>query len=146
MADAAITALHQVNSGIQDVLSGYETLKNRADPEIMDTAREMDELHRRHASEIAARLRAHGEDTDDSTIRGTVNKVATTLRDWAGGLDKDALSFVRQGEEQLLAVYDAALEAWDAGTAPDDRSVVSSQANELRQRIQQLPTKAETTL
>ena len=146
MANVALTGLHQVNSGIQDVLSGYETLKERATPQIMDTAREMEDLHRRHQGEIAERLRAHGEDTDDATVRGTVNKIATTLRDWAGGLDKDALSFVRQGEEQLLAVYDAALEAWDAGTVPDDRSVVERQAGELRSRIEKLPTKAETSL
>ena len=135
MANAAITALHQVNSGIQDVLSGYETLKDRAEPEIMDVARDMDALHRRHAGEVVVRLTALGEDTDDATIRGTVNKVATTLRDWVGSLDKDALSFVRQGEEQLLLVYDAALEAWDAGTLPEDRSMVAAQAAEIRSKI-----------
>ena len=146
MANVALTGLHQVNSGIQDVLAGFETLKERAAPEIMGTARELESLHQRHRGEIAERLRAHGEDTDDGTVRGTVNKIATTLRDWAGGLDHDALSFVRQGEQQLLAVYDAALEAWDAGTLPDDRGVVERQANELRGRIAELPTKAETSL
>ena len=142
MADAPITALHQVNSGILDVLSGYETLKDRADPEILPTAREMEDLHRRHQSDIAARLRAHGEDTDDGTLRGTVNKVATTLRDWAGSLDRDALSFVRQGEEMLLAVYDAALEAWPAAEAPEDRALVARQADELRARALALPKAA----
>ena len=139
MADTAITALHEVNSGIQDVLAGYETLKSRAEPEIMDVARDMDALHRQHGGEIAVRLTAHGEDTDDATVRGTVNKVATTLRDWVGSLDEDALSFVRQGEEQLLAVYDAALEAWDAGTSPEDRAIVARQAGEIRAKIAALP-------
>ena len=141
MANAAITALHQVNSSIQDVLAGYETLKDRAEPEIMNVARDMDALHRRHAGEIAARLAALGEDTDDATIRGTVNKVATTLRDWVGSLDEDALSFVKQGEEQLLLVYDAALEAWDAGTLPEDRATVAAQASEIRSKIAALPSK-----
>ena len=141
MANVALTGLHQVNSGIQDVLAGYETLKQRAAPTIMDTAREMESLHQRHAGEIASCLTKHGEDTDDATVRGTVNKIATTLRDWAGGLDEDALSFVRQGEEQLLAVYDAALKAWDAGTVAEDRAVVAKQADELRARIASLPSK-----
>ena len=141
MANAALTGLHQVNSGIQDVLAGYETLKERASPTIMDTARDLESLHQRHAGEIAGCLTKHGEDTDDASLRGTVNKITTTLRDWAGGLDEDALSFVKQGEQQLLAVYDAALEAWDAGTVPDDRAVVAKQADEIRNRIASLPDK-----
>ena len=141
MANAALTALHQVNSGIQDVLAGYETLKERASPQIMDVARDMDALHRRHEDEITTRLSALGEDTDDATVRGTVNKIATTLRDWAGGLDEDALSFVKQGEEQLLAVYDAALKAWDGSALTEERAIVARQADEIRSKIAGLPSK-----
>ena len=141
MANAALTALHQVNSGIQDVLAGYETLKERASPQIMDVARDMDALHRRHEDEITTRLSALGEDTDDATVRGTVNKIATTVRDWAGGLDEDALSFVKQGEEQLLAVYDAALKAWDGSALTEERAIVARQADEIRSKIAGLPSK-----
>ena len=137
MADPK-TALHQVNSGIQDVLSGFETLKERAEPEIMGVANELDALHRRHAAEIQARLAAMGEDTDDATIRGAVNKAVTTMRDWLGTLDADALSFVRQGEEMLLGVYDAALSAW-TGEDEESRRVVAAQADELRARTAALP-------
>ncbi len=139
MSDPPTTELHQVNSGIEDVLSGYETLKERAEAEIMDVARELDTLHRKHAAEIGARLVAYGEGTDDGSIRGTVNQAATTLRDWVGSLDRDALSFVRQGEEMLLGVYDAVLESWDAGKAPEDRAVVAKQAEEVRSRVAALP-------
>ena len=138
MADVT-KSLHLVNSGIHDVLDGYATLKDRAEPEIMGIARDLEDLHRRHQSEIAARLRAHGEDTDDGTVRGTVNKVVTTLRDWVGSLDADALSFVRKGEELCLKNYDAALEDWDAATAPEDRAVVQKQADELRSKVATLP-------
>ena len=130
-------ALHQINSGIRDVLSGFETLLQKASPEIMGTATHLKSLHERHRAEVTAKLAALGEDTDDGSIRGTVNKVATTLRDWAGGLDADALSFVRQGEEQLLAVYDAALEAWDGDA--DGRAIAEKQAGELRTEIATLP-------
>lgn len=47
MANAALTGLHQVNLGVQNVLSGYETLKDRAGPEIMDVARDMAALRLR---------------------------------------------------------------------------------------------------
>ncbi len=139
MTDTTIAALHDVNAGIHDVLSGYETLEERAEPEIMGIARELDALHTRHAAEIAARLAAHGEDADDGTIRGTVNKVATTLRDWAGSLDADALSFVRRGEEMLLDTYETALEGWDVGSGPQDRQLLMAQAAEIRDRIATLP-------
>ena len=131
-------ALHQINSGIQDVLSGYETLKERAEPAIMGIAQDLDALHRRHASEIQSRLTAHGEGTDDASIRGTVNKIATTMRDWVGSLDENALSFVRQGEEMLLGVYDAALNAWEE-VDDEDKRVVTAQADELRTKIAALP-------
>ena len=138
MADVT-KSLHLVNSGIHDVLSGYEALKDRAEPEIMGIARDLEAMHRRHADEIAARLRALGEDTDDGTVRGTVNKVATTLRDWVGSLDADALGFVRQGEELCLKNYDGALDDWDAAAAPEDRAIVQKQADEIRSKIATLP-------
>ena len=131
--------LHTVNAGIQDVLSGFETLKDRAAPEIMDVARDLDAMHRRHAGEIAARLSALGDGAEDGTLRGTVNKIATSLRDMAGGLDADALSFVRQGEEMLLANYEAALADWPTGAAPEDREMVTRQVEEIRGKIAGLP-------
>lgn len=139
MTNDKTDALHQINAGILDVLSGFETLKDRAEAEIMDTVRDLDQMHRDHAGRIAALLAAHGEPTDDGSVRGTVNKVATTLRDWVGSLDADALSFVRQGEEQLLAIYDAALEAWPTGVAPAGRAVAAEQAEEVRAKIAALP-------
>ena len=139
MSDTATKALHQVNSGISDVLSGYETLKDRAAAEIQGVARDLEAMHREHAAEIQGRLAARGEKTDDGSVRGLVNKAATTLRDWTGSLDADALSFVRQGEEMLLAVYDSALEGWDAVEAPDDRTVVAAQREALSARIAALP-------
>lgn len=139
MTDTAIAALHDVNAGIRDVLSGYETLKDRARPEILDVARGLDAMHRGHAAEIASRLGAHGEDADDATVRGTVNKIATTLRDWTGDLDADALSFVRQGEEMLLGVYEAALEGWDGDTALEDHRLIAKQAAEIRDWVEKMP-------
>ncbi|MBM2575200.1 DUF2383 domain-containing protein [Jannaschia sp. Os4] len=130
-------ALHQINSGIRDVLSGFETLLQKGAPEIMPVATKLKAMHERHAAEVAAKLAALGEDTDDGSVRGTVNKIATTLRDWAGGLDRDALSFVRQGEEMLLGVYDAALDAWDGDA--DAKTTAERQRAELKTEIAALP-------
>ena len=139
MSDAVRTALHQVNSGIVDVLSGYETLLARADPDILPVATDLDAMHRRHASELQGRLASLGEDTDDGSIRGTVNKAVTTLRDWVTGLDEQALSSVRQGEEMLLGVYETALEAIPTGEGAAERTMLTTQADELRAKVATLP-------
>ena len=140
MSDASTASLHAVNAGIHDVLDGFETLKDRAETEIVGIAQDLDAMHRRHAGEIAARLSALGEATDDGTIRGTVNKIATTLRDWTGSLDADALSFVREGEELCLANYDEALENMDAAADSEDREMIARQAAEIRAKIAALPS------
>ncbi len=139
MSDAVRTALHQVNSGVEDVLSGYETLLARAEPEIRPIAADLDAMHRRHAAELHGRLASLGEGTDDGSIRGTLNKAVTTLRDWATGLDERALSTVRRGEEMLLGVYEAALEAIPAGEAAAERAMLAAQADELRAKVATLP-------
>ncbi len=139
MAEKPTTCLHQVNSGIQDVLKGYETLKERAEPAIAGIVDDLDAMHRRHAAEIGARLVAYGENADDATLRGTFNQALTTVRDWVGDMGEDALSFIRTGEQRMLDVYDAALAAWEAHDAPKDREIVVAQADELRGRVETLP-------
>lgn len=139
MSITADQALHQVNSAILDVRAGYETLIERADPEILDVARGYDAIHLKHQGEIESRLAARGQGNDDGSIRGAVNRAATILRDMFGGLDADALSMLRQGEEMVLGVYDKALEDWDPAEAPEDRALVAAQAEELRSYAARLP-------
>ena len=133
MSDAT-KLLHAVNAGIQDVLKGYESLKERAEAEIQGVARDLDAMHRRHAGEIGARLATLGEDADDGTLRGTINQAVTAVRDWVGSLDADALAFVRKGEELCLANYEAALEE-DAVLDPTDRQMIERQAGEIRTKV-----------
>ena len=63
-----IAALINVNAGIQEVLSGYETLKEQGGPGILPLARELEALHTRHAAEIAFLLAALGEAIEESMI------------------------------------------------------------------------------
>lgn len=139
MADHATLALHQINSGIRDVLMGFETLIARGDPEILPVARDLQAMHQRHADAVSARLAALGEATDDASLRGNVNKAVTTLRDWVGGLDADALSFVRRGEEMLVGVYEGAMETWPTGADPESHDLAKDQFKELMAATAALP-------
>ena len=140
MAEHHVTALHNVNSGILDVLEGYDTLRQKAAPDLLAATRDLEAMHRRHQADVAARLAALGEETDDGTVRGKVNRAVTTVRDWLGGLDGGAAGTVRTGEDLLLGVYDAALSAWPAGGAADDHALIQGQAAELRAAVAALPT------
>lgn len=83
MADTAGTALHQVQTGIEDVLAGYDTMMDRAEPEILPVILDLVSMHQRHASEVGTRLNGLGERSDDEgSMRGTVNQAAVTVRDW----------------------------------------------------------------
>ena len=83
MADAGSKALHQVRTGISDVLDGYRTLSERAEPEIQPVVQTLNDMHHRHASDLDAKLVSLGEAADDDgSIRGAINKAAVALRDW----------------------------------------------------------------
>ena len=130
-----IAALQNVNAGIQDVLSGYETLKEQGRPGILPLIRELEALHTRHAAEIASLLGTLGEAVVEGMIQGIVNTASTTLRDWIGSLDADALSFVRRGEEMLLSTYETELESWDDDSGQQERQLLMAQVAEIRSQI-----------
>ena len=71
----------------------------------------------------------------EGMIQGTVNTASTTLREWIGSLDADALSFVRRGEEMLLSTYKTELESWDDGSGRQERQLLMAQVAEIRSQI-----------
>ena len=133
-------ALHDVNTAIEDILSGYATLVDRADAVILPLVRDLESLHRRHATEIQARLAVIGEDTDDGSVRGVINKMVTTVKDWTSDLDSAVLPTVRNGEELLLSVYDSVIETGGTDVPAADRDMVARQAMEVREKIVMLPS------
>lgn len=140
MADADLSALQRVHTGTKDVLAGYETLEDRAEPEIQSVVQDLKSMHQRHASDLERRLASLGEPSDDGkSIQGTVNQATVTLRDWVTTLDEDALSFVRDGEEQLMEIYDKAIQNLSADGDPETGSVLKSQYDEIGSKVRQLP-------
>lgn len=133
-------ALDQVHTAVKDVLAGYDTLLQRAEPDIRPTVQEFATMHERHASELANRLGQMGDAPDgDASIRGSVNKAAVTIRDWVSTLDENALSFVRDGEERLANIYDDALQDWSPDQDLETSGILNRQWKEVTTMTERLP-------
>lgn len=140
MSDTPRAALHQARTGITDVLEGYETLADRAEPQIRPVIDDLRTLHQRHATDLDRRLSGLGEATDaHASIQGTVNKVVVTLRDWVSTLDDDVLAFIRDGEERLADIYRDALTGWSAGDDTETARLLEDQRREIEEKARQLP-------
>lgn len=139
MASASQDALHQVHTATNDVLEGYRTMLERAEPEIRATISDLTEMHSRHTTDLDARLSAIGHSGDDDTsFRGTVNTVAVTLRDWITGLDEGSLDAVERGEKALLDIYEDALKDWSAGDDPETETLITAQHRDIESGIAKL--------
>jgi len=133
-------SLHDVHTATQDVLKGYRTMLERAEPEIRPTVQALTDLHHRHAQEQEREIHRLGESAgDDTSFQGTVNKAAVIVRDWVTGLDRDALSAVRQGEEALRDRYVEAMDEMGAGATGTTRSLLTQQHADICNQIAKLP-------
>ena len=140
MTTDARQTLHDVHTATQDVLKGYRTMLERAEPEIRPTVQALTDLHSRHAQEQEREMHRLGESTaDDTSFQGTVNKAAVIVRDWVTGLDRDALSAVRQGEEAIRDRYVEALDELDVGATGATRILLTRQHADICDQIARLP-------
>jgi len=132
--------MHDVHTATQDVLEGYHTMLERAESDIRPTVLALTQLHQRHAEEQECELQSLGDSgNNDSSIQGTVNKATVILRDWFAGLDHDALSAVRQGEEALRDRYVKAMESSNTGLPDSTRALLMQQHAAICDQIARLP-------
>jgi uncharacterized protein (TIGR02284 family) len=140
MANTPRDALHQVHTATNDVLTGYDTMLERAEPEIMPILRELTSMHRNHADALKARLTAFGDSgEDDTSFRGTMNSLAVTMRDWIADLDEDSLNTVKRGEKALLDIYDDALQNWSTQDDPQTAELLNKHHQEIQAGITKIP-------
>ncbi|WP_237065250.1 DUF2383 domain-containing protein [Loktanella sp. M215] len=133
--------LHTIHAATNDVLAGYETMLDRADPDILPIIEDLSNLHRCHAMEQEDALQGLQDTGDgDATVRGTVNKAVVTLRDWVAGLDADALPAVREDEEALMDIYDKSLAEWTVDGHFDISEFLTRQYHEIKEQISGLLT------
>ena len=139
MADTPKSGLHQALTATNDVLTGYETMLERAEPEIVSILTDLTAMHRRHASALEQRLNALGDSgEDDSSLRGTMNAVVVTLRDWVTDLDEGSLNAVRRGEKALMDIYDDAMSDWSASDDAETAALLDVQYQEIGEQVDHL--------
>jgi hypothetical protein len=133
-------ALHQVHTATNDVLTGYDTMMKRAEPEIMPILRDLTSMHRDHAAALKAHLAVLGESGEgDTSFRGTMNSLAVTMRDWVADLDEDSLNAVRRGEKALGDIYEDALQGWSTQDDPQTAALLVKHHRDIQAGIAKIP-------
>jgi len=139
MVNTPLDALHQSHTATNDVLNGYDTMLDRAEPEIKPVLTDLAAMHRDHAAALKGRLHALGDDGEgDTSFRGTMNSLAVTMRDWVADLDEGSLDAVQRGEKALLDIYDDALAGWSSVDDPDTATLLDTQYQEIGAKISEL--------
>ena len=129
--------LAKVHTRVIDVIAGYEELVERAEPDLRPLATRMLELHRRHVPELGALLAARGHAPDaEGSFMSLVQENVIRVRSWVDDMDRDLIPRIRKGEEQLLELYDDAVEA--AGGREGERATLDGQRSALEARIAEM--------
>lgn len=104
-------ALSTLHTRIVDAAKGHDDGAGLAeDPAIAALFRDLRDRHRQHAGELAARMMARGVEPDtDGSFLQYVHKAILNVRSAVGGLDENALSGIRDGEQRILDLYDDAI-------------------------------------
>ena len=126
---AALDALETLHDRTVDVLAGFETMVDKAEPAFRPIAERFRELHRRQATALAALVTAGGRTPDaDGTFMSTVNRTVVSLRALFDEIDEDVMAQVESGERNVLDAFDAAL-AQDQ--TADTRAALASMRQDL---------------
>ena len=111
----------------------------RAEPEIETIIAELTLLHRAHAAALEDRLNDLGASGQgDASLRGTMNTVAVTVRDWISGLGEGSLEAVERGEKALQGIYEDALHNFSKAADPQTAALLDEQCQEIGAQIEML--------
>ena len=127
----------KVHARVVDVIRGYDKLVERAEPDLEPLARRMAALHRGHHEGLHMALEARGHPPDsEGSFMGLVQENVIRIRSWVDDLDAHVVPRIREGEEQLIELYDEAIEAAPAGDR--DRGVLEAQRAELAAEVERM--------
>lgn len=125
----------KVHTRVLDVIRGYEELVERAEPDLKPLAQRMLALHQAHHHELHLILEERGHPPDDrGSFMSLVQENVIRVRSWFDDMDRDVIPRVKEGEEQLVELYDEAIEAGPAGDR--DRVRLEAQRAALAQEIE----------
>ena len=129
VTDTALDALETLHNRSVDVLAGFETMVEKAEPEFRPIAERFRSLHQRQIGEIAGMLTAGGRQPDaDGTFMSTINRAVVSVRAFVDDIDSDILGQVQSGEQHVLDAYADAL-------AQPQTPATAARLTEMRQEL-----------
>ena len=106
-----LSSIAKLYVALVDAIKGYNTMFEKAEPELISSLTPFSALHQRHATELSAILHDNGVmPAEDGSIMGMVHETVVSIRAMFGDLDLDALPAVIDGEDALVAVYQDTLD------------------------------------
>lgn len=136
-SEQAESALEPIATDLSDVLAGYETMLEKADPELVPMITSLHDLHKKHLVVLLNLLTERGESPEDiGSSMGSVHKFVATARDWIGSLDASSRQSILDGEKRVLESYGDALEQSQDDTEIHDLLV--QQRDALKSLVERL--------
>ena len=111
----------KVHTRVVDVIRGYEELVERAEPDLKPLAERMLALHRAHEEQLHVVLESRGHPPDhEGSFMGLIQENVIRLRSWVDDMDRDIVPRIREGERQLVELYEEAIQAAPMGDRDRD--------------------------
>jgi uncharacterized protein (TIGR02284 family) len=129
LTSSAADALIIAHRRTVDALAGYDTMIEKAKPEIRPIVEQFRTLHASHADTLGRYIADLGLTPDqDGSIMGSVNKAVVSLRAMFDDIDADVMESIRNGEEHVRKAFDDAVA--NAGS-----STVQMQLQQMRDEL-----------
>jgi uncharacterized protein (TIGR02284 family) len=129
-----VAALSDLMTDLADVIRGYDTMKDRAEPDLAPLVDRLHAMHRSHAAGIAEYLeRMGGRPENAGSMMGAVHVAVATARDWFGALDASAREEILRGEDRLADSYTKAIAAVQGD--PDLSRLLDEQRAAIRHTV-----------
>ena len=134
-APDAVDELLTLQRRTADVLAGYQTMVDKAEPAFRPVVERFRALHDRQNVALSGMLVRHGHEPDaDGSFMGTVNRAVVSLRALFDDIDADVMDSIRDGENHVLSAFDDAITA--AGMPPADVTALRDMRDELTVLLQ----------
>lgn len=136
-AEQPLAATESLATRISDVMAGYGTMMEKADPDLKPVIERLYDLHAGHYNTLMSLIaQLGGEPEQAGSMMGNVHKAIATLRDWTGSLDKSAIDEIANGERRVVDMYSDAISSLT--DEPEYRSELEQQREVLRGAIADL--------
>ncbi|WP_430449699.1 DUF2383 domain-containing protein [Rhodophyticola sp.] len=114
--EAEREALQALLNRTVDAKAGFDTMREKAEPEFRPVVQKFHGTHHAHTDQIAALIAARGGEPDVSgTLMSSVNTAVVSIRALFDEIDEDVMDSIRDGEGHVLEAFDEAIAAMTEG-------------------------------